>query len=154
MILGQAGIAQAQIDYEEKEVTFTMKLSVNTLRCVIPLGHPNVETEDRVFTEFRRHTRSIEEHSAVEMSHGEARLKGCEIEVLDRLKRHVLTTSFGHTPVDITVIKGTAREPRFVFGKCQRNYREEVKIDFGENIILTTSRRGKLKPATGCKQDR
>ena len=88
------------------------------------------------------------------MSHGEATLKGCEIEVLDRLKRNALTTSFGHIPVNITVIKGTAKEPRFVFGKCQRNYREELKIDLGENIILTTSRRGKLKLATGCKQDR
>ena len=51
-----------------------------------------------------------------------ATTRGCNLETLDQMVLNS-SQSFGHL-AKVTVIKGTAKHPRMVFGACQRNYTE------------------------------
>lgn len=141
--------AFAQLDFEMEEVVFTDLLSVHKLTCVTTLGRTDVPAEERTFTQLERAI-FPSRHEAIEMDHRAATVMGCDLEALDQLV-HDSHMRFGHAEAVITVRRGLSKKPRMVFGKCQRNYQEEVKIDFGQGTILKTSRLGKLKPATGCQ---
>ena len=144
-----SGTALAQIEYEVEEVVFTKLISVSSLVCSTHLGRP-VPVEDRTFTVLRETRLTVGSHESIEMDHEGARAAGCDIQILDEIVNESWTR-FGFVAAEITVTKGTAKNPRIVFGECQRNYTEQIAIDLGRGIVLNTSRLGKLKPATGCE---
>lgn len=135
------------MEFNEERVTFEHMLSVHQLSCVTPLGW-NKPIEDRIYTRLDDHFLT---HQSIELKHKEATTKGCQLEALDELVAKAMGTTFGHVPAQITVVKETAKNPRIVFGECQRNYNEQIFIDLGNGITLQTSKRGILKPATGCR---
>jgi hypothetical protein len=133
--------------FNKEEVVFKTLLSVHQLQCVIFAGG-DTPREDRLFTEL-----SIKfimgGDDIIKIEHRKARIKGCDLEALDEIVNNSFQR-FGHADVTVTVIKETSKKPRIVFGKCQKNYNEQVKVDFGKGVILESSRLGILIPATGC----
>lgn len=152
ILLILSGSAFAQIEFEETKIDFTSLLSVHQLRCVIPASNRHTPKEDRIFTRLNRSfgAGTVISHPEILFDHKEFTNQGCQLEVLDQIVTDA-GMRFGHVEAKITVVKGLAKKPRIVFGKCQRNYQEEVFADLGSGIVLSTSKKGKLLPAVGCR---
>lgn len=133
--------------FNKEEVIFKTLLSVHQLQCVIYAGGDSPR-EERLITDL-----SIKfimgGEGIIKLEHRKARIKGCDLEALDQIVNDSFQR-FGHADVTVTVIKETSKKPRMVFGKCQKNYNEQVRVDLGEGIILESSKLGILVPATGC----
>lgn len=145
VLMGTNTYANNQFDKEE--VVFKTLQSVHELRCVTRLGG-DAPREDRTFTELPLKF-IMGGQDIIKIEPRGATVKGCELEVLDQIVNDSFQR-FGHADVTVTVTKETSKKPRIVFGKCQKNYNEQVKIDFGQGTILESSKLGILIPATGC----
>jgi hypothetical protein len=139
--------AFAQIDFDVKEVQFEEFVHLNELRCETNFGSDE-PIENRSVTRLG-HRITNQVNSEIVMEHGPARVMGCDFDLMDKFVKDSFMF-FNHAKAMITIIKETAKDPRFVFGACQRNYREQLEFDFGNGIVLHTSKLGILIPATGC----
>ncbi len=133
--------------FDTKEVVFKTMQSVHELRCVTRLGGDSPR-EDRTFTELNLKY-IMGGQDTIKIDPRRATVKGCDLEVLDQIVNDS-HNRFGHADVTVTVTIETSKNPRIVFGKCQKNHIEQVKIDFGQGTVLESSRLGILIPATGC----
>ena len=134
--------AFAQIEYDEERVAKRDHISVQGLNCILPLGR----SED-VYTKID----SVHLHPEIglKMKHSNVAVMDCDREVLSRLSIDS-AMRFGFVSVEIEYVKRTAKKPRMVFGKCQRNYQEEVIYNFDYGLTLRSGGRGMLIPAQGC----
>ncbi len=137
----------AQIEFNEKRIDFVEHINLYGISCKIVVGQ-DLPKEDRTFTILEKlglHHRN----SNILFDNEVASTSGCDLAILDKLIKdsHM---SFGHAEATITIVKRTAKFPRIVFGKCQRNYQEKLIIDFEQGTVLETSLLGKLLPAVGC----
>lgn len=147
IMIGSSAQAQADNRFNKEEVVFKTLLSVHELQCVTRLGG-SLPREDRTFTEISLKF-IMGGQDIIKIDPRRASVKGCELEVLDQIVNDS-HQRFGHADVTVTVTKETSKLPRMVFGKCQKNYNEQVKIDFGQGTVLESSKLGILIPATGC----
>lgn len=141
--------AFAQMEFEEEKIVIDDIVSVHNLECAIQLGSDE-PIEKRSYTKLGRHEFNKEQHPAIEMDHREAMVWGCDLERLDELVANAMRRQFGFVDGTVTVIKRTAKEPRMVWEKCQRNYQEQIEVKIDRDLVLTTPLLGKLIPATGC----
>jgi hypothetical protein len=142
ILISLSANAFAQIEFDVETTTFQSLTSVENMKCVTPISHGESYTE--LEHGFRKGFDSIE------LDHKEATVTGCDMEALKELvdRSH---NRFGFASVSVTVNKLIAKFPRVINGKCQRYYKEQLKLDLGDGIVLTTRFVGTTKPATGCE---
>ena len=138
----------AQIEYDVHETSLEQLISISSLRCILPAGNISAPITDRMYTELSIYFTN-ETNPKTYFEHNRATLSGCDITALDQMATDA-STMFGHVGATVTIIKGKAKEPRIVFGKCQRNYHEQIRIDLGNGIVLTSPHLGYLKEDIGC----
>jgi len=143
LLLVLATKAFAQDEFNVVKNSFHMPFYISRLSCVFP-----VIKKGQGYTELK-HTFNQGTNTAIEMNHQGARAAGCDQEALAQLL-DVSAHRFGFVPATVTVTKNTAKLPRLVSGQCQRNYSEQIEIDFGQGTVLQTTKEGKLILASGC----
>lgn len=134
--------AFAQTEFDVERVTFSSSMSVVNMKCVTPIAHGESYTElGHIFKKG---------FNSIELDNKEATVIGCDMEALKELveKSH---QRFGYASVKVTVNKLTAKTPRVFNGKCQRYYKEQLELDLGDGIILTTRFVATTKPSTECE---
>ncbi|MFT6067957.1 MAG: hypothetical protein ACJAT2_002552 [Bacteriovoracaceae bacterium] len=145
VLMSTTVLASSRFDTEE--VVFKTMQSVHELQCVTRLGG-DLPREERTFTELNLKY-IMGGQDIIKIDPRRAIVKGCDLDLLDQIVNDS-HNRFGHAEVTVTVTKEVSKKPRIVFGKCQKNYNEQVKIDFGQGTVLESSKLGILIPATGC----
>jgi hypothetical protein len=139
LLLLSATNAFSQIDYDEEVLNKNSAISVTSLNCILPLGN-----EHKVFTQI-----FLRAYDGTQMEHKTARIQGCNKAALEKLSQDA-AGRFGFASINLKIVKGIAKRPRIVFGKCQRNYAEQVFLEFDHGLTLKSSSKGMLIPATDC----
>jgi hypothetical protein len=137
--------AFAQIEYDMTKVELKERVSVHDLTCSIRPGSGHIE--NRTSTQLLNYRLM---NPAIELPNNQASSQGCDMRALDKIIQDS-EQFFGFAQANITILKGLAHDPRVVFGKCVKNYTEQVIIDLGSNVVLKTSSIFILKPAEGCR---
>jgi hypothetical protein len=142
ILISLSTTAFAQIEFDVEKTTFSTSMSVVGMKCVTPIVHGESYTE--LEHRFRKG------FDTIELEHRPATAIGCDMKALKDLvdRSH---NRFGFASVEVTVTKFTEKEPRVINGKCQRYFKEQLKLDLGDGIVLTTRFVGTTKPATGCE---
>jgi hypothetical protein len=137
--------AFAQDDSNIEKVSFRTMIIPSNINCVTPIGRDSVT---RTVLNLKL---SVPSEIVLLMDHKEASLLGCDVDALDRLLELSLQR-FGYIHTTVTVTKTTDKLAKIIFGKCQRNYSEQLELVLEEGTILKTSKIGKRIPATDCLQ--
>lgn len=142
ILISLSTTAFAQIEFDVETTTFSSSMSVVNMKCVTPIAHGQSYTE--LEHGFRKGFNSIE------LDNKAATVNGCDMEALKELvyRSH---NRFGFASVSVTVNKLTAKVPRVFNEKCQRYYKEQLELDLGDGIVLTTRFVATTKPATDCE---
>ena len=127
------------LEYDETVIQTRSRISVYNINCILPQG--NIR---KIYTKLDR---PYVIHA--QMEHKQATVVGCDSAAIDKLVQDS-AMRFGHVDAKVNLIKRTSKESRIVFGKCQRNYDEEVIFEFDHDLVMKTDRIGKLIPASGC----
>jgi hypothetical protein len=143
MLLLLTASAFAQDDVNIEKASFHTMIYATHISCVTPIGRDSVTSTVLKLKLF------VPSEIMLQMDHKEASLLGCDVDALDRILENS-HHRFGFVDTTVTVTKATDKLPRIVFGKCQRNYSEQLELDLGQGIILKTSKIGKRIPAVGC----
>ena len=143
ILISLSTTAFAQTEFDIETNTFSSSMSVVGMRCVTPIAHGESYTElDHRF---------LKGFNSIELDNNKvATAEGCDMEALKELvgRSH---QRFGNASVTVTVKKLTAKTPRVINGKCQRYYKEQLKLDLGDGIVLTTRFVATTKPSTECE---
>jgi hypothetical protein len=134
--------AFAQIDYDEEIIIDSTQIYVDHLNCILPQGNP-----DRIFTDLK--ALRIDRIKEIKMEHTNATTIGCDSIAIQKLAKDSWMR-FGFIQVKVKIAKGVSKDSRIVFGKCQRNYKEQVIFEFDHGLTLKTSPKGKRIPANDC----
>jgi hypothetical protein len=142
LLIFSLNTAFAQMDFNTETIEKKTMISVYDLQCVLPLGR-----QSQIFSELR--DLRLMTFPEIEMEHRNARIAGCDSTAMESLWIDS-SMRFGFVDVRLKIVKGTSVQSRVVFGKCQRNYQEQLFLEFNHGLTLKTSLIGKLIPADDC----
>lgn len=141
MLTSTAAIAQSEFDVET--IAFWDQVNVNDLNCILPRGNP-----DLVYTELSEmYFGSLDK---AELEHHKPKVDGCAKSAIDKLVFDSIRR-FDSVTVLVKIIKSTAVNSRIVFGKCQRDFREQIVVEFNHDLTLKTQLLATFIPASDCR---